>query len=228
MSELEFTIQASLLALQPACIYNVPKVEKMKTTLTYFCLLSVVLSVAAGIAEGQDSGSKQSHEFVVMPRDVGLPLIVVQPGSPLEFVEAQLLLNLGTRLWTPSFRLRNCGTKPLRAFTVAAAGTGEWGWKAQDANQYLMPGQTLTLEEDNRDQIVTLTDGLRDKLGLRGPLKGLVALVVIDAEYADGARFHESGYEPLSDYLETVRGVLRYPQRNAASARARSHSVIKQ
>lgn len=200
----------------------------MKTTLTYFCWLCLVLGVAAGIAEGQESGSKQSQEFVVMPRDVGLPLIVVQPGSPLEFVEVQLLLNVGNRHWTPSFRFRNCGTKPLRAFTVAAAGTGEWGWKAEDANQYLMPGQTLTLNENSRDQIVTLTDELRDKLGLRGPMQGIMALVVIDAEYADGSRFQESGYEPFSDYLETVRSVLRYPQRKTASARARAHSVIKQ
>lgn len=200
----------------------------MKTILTYFCWFCLVLGVVGGIADGQQTGSKQSHDFVVMPRDVGLPVVVVQPGSPLEFVETQLLLNVGSRLWTPSFRLRNCGTKPIREFTVAAAGTGEWGWKAEDANQYLMPGQTLTLNEDTRDQIVTLTDRLRDKLELRGPMKGIVALVVIEAEYADGSRFQESGYESLSDYLETVRGVLRYPQRNTASARARPHSVIKQ
>lgn len=184
----------------------------MKTTLTYFCWLCLLFAIAGGSANGQESDSKEGRQFVVMPRDIGLPLVVVQPESPLEFVDTQLLLSVSSRLWVPSFRLRNCGTKPIPAFTVAAAGTGEWGWKADGPAKYLMPGQLMTLNGDGRDdEIVPLTEALRNKLGLRGPMKGIIALLVVSVEYGDGSHFQENGYEELTVYLDTVRGILSDP-----------------
>jgi hypothetical protein len=184
----------------------------MKTTLTYFCWLCLVLGVAGNAVSGQEASSKET-QFVVMPRDIGQVLVVAEPESPLEFVETKLLLNLSSRLWAPSFRLRNCGTKPIRAFTVAAAGAGERSWKADSPAKYLIPGQIMALNGDGRDdEIVPLTEELRNRLGLRGPMKGITALLVVSAEYADGSHFQEGGYEELTDYLDTVRGILSDPR----------------
>jgi len=185
---------------------------KMKNTLTYCFLLCVVFGITRNNASGQEAPGKAKHQFVVMPRDVGLPVVVVQPESPLEFVETHLLVNVDTGLWIPSFRLRNRGTKPIRAFTIGFAGSDERGWKADNANQYFMPGHILTLNDDESDEIVPLTESLRGRLRLSGPMKGIMVLLVVSVQYADGSGFQESGYEALGEYLFSVSGVLNDPR----------------
>ena len=49
----------------------------MKNALMYFCWLCLLFGVAGGSASGQESDRKEGHQFVVMPRDIGLPLVVV-------------------------------------------------------------------------------------------------------------------------------------------------------
>lgn len=207
----------------------------MKNTLTYLCWLCLVFGAVGNIAKGQGTDSSEGRQFVVMPRDIGLPLVVVQPESPLEFVDTQLLFSVSSRLWVPSFRLRDCGTRPLRAFTVASAGGGERGWKADSPAKYLMPGQIMALNGDGKDdEIVPLTEELRNRLGLRGPMKGIIALVVVSAEYADGSHFQEGGYEELTEYLDTVRGILsdphfkRPPSESSPSGNSPRTSQIRQ
>jgi hypothetical protein len=184
----------------------------MKTLISCVCSLSLLFALSANNANSQEKSPKEEHQFVVMPRDLGLPLILVQPESPLEFLETQLLVNVSSGHWIPSFRIRNCGTKPIRAFTIAFAGSGERGWKADAPQQDLMPGKAMALAEDSKDEIVPLTEALRDRLNLRGPMQGIVVLLVVDVEYEDGSHFQESGYEALGDYLHTVRGLLMDPR----------------
>jgi hypothetical protein len=188
------------------------------------CVLLLLFTVNAGLktAFGQNSDSKERHQYVVAPRDLALSVIVAQPGSPLNFVETQTLMNVGTRVWTPSFRLRNHGTKPIRALTVAAAGSDEWTWTATNSSDYFMPGQIKAIEENNRDEIVPLTDALRDKLKLNGPMRGIMVLLVVSVEYVDGSVFKETGYESLGDYLHIVRGTL-----SAAPGKPKSNSQRK-
>jgi len=175
-------------------------------------VLSIVLVVcaAANHASGQDRAinPNELHQFVVMPRDLGLPLLVAQPEAPLEFVETRLLVNVGSGNWVPSFRIRNRGTKPIVAFTVASAYGDEWGWKAQGSDNYLMPGRITSLEEDSRDEIVPLTETLQDRLKLRGSMKGIIALLVVRVQYVDGSEFRESGYDALGKFFYTMHGAL--------------------
>jgi hypothetical protein len=74
-------------------------------------------------------------------------------------------------LWRTDFKLRNRGKKPIRAYMVAAIGLSEWEWKSPNSAHYIMPGQVAALPGEEGEE-VPLTEDLRDKLKLRGPMKG--------------------------------------------------------
>lgn len=170
----------------------------------FLCLLCACIVITAS---GQQRESQDDHQFVIMPRDQGLLLIASQPDCPLKFEDAILLINMGG-LWVNSFELRNQGTKPIRAYTVATIGTSEWGWEASDPAHYIMPGQTAPpfVAQDSRDKIVPLTKGLREKLKLQGPMKGIQALIVVRVEYADGTVFEEKRYDSQQEYFQKLYG----------------------
>lgn len=166
-------------------------------------LFSFLFACVVNTGYSQESNAQDRHRFVVIPSDQGLILIAPQPDCPLKFEDIKLLANM-KGLWIPGFKLRNHGSKPIRAFTVAAPGNGEWGWRAPDSLHYVMPGQIAPLLEDSNDEIVPLTESLRDRLNLRGPMKGILALVVVQVEFADGSSFSERGYDALKDYFERL------------------------
>lgn len=174
------------------------------------CLFLLLFVFGAGFITvcGQDSESKAQHQWVVAPRELALPVIVAQPESPLDFVDTQALINVGSRRWLPGFRLRNHGTKPIRSFTVASAGSNEWTWTATNSGDYFLPGQIKAIEGNSRNEIVPLTDALRDELKLSGPMKGIMVLLVVSVQYVDGSVFKETGYESLEYYLDVVRGAV--------------------
>ena len=170
-----------------------------------YIFLCLLCACAVSTAWGQQSNSQDEHRFVVMPREQGLLLIAPQPDSPLKFENARLLVNIKSGLWVKSFELRNRGEKPIRGFTVAAAGNGEWGWEASDASYYILPGETAPpMVGNSRDEILPLTKELREKLKLQGPMKGIVALIVVRVEYADGSTFEDSAYGAMKDYFEKL------------------------
>jgi hypothetical protein len=167
-------------------------------------LMCIVCLCAFSAARGQQSDPEEGHRFAIVPSDQGLLVVVNQPESPLEFVNPKLLASMrGT--WRPDFRLRNRGTKPIRAYTVAAIANAEWGWTARDSDHYIMPGQVAPpLGKGEEGKIVPLTEELRDKLKLRGPMKGIMALTVVRVEYADGTVFEDKGYEAQREYFERL------------------------
>jgi len=187
----------------------------------YVLVFLFALSAGSKTGSAQNTDPKERHQYVIAPRDFALPVIVAQPDSPLDFVETQTLINIDTRVFTPSFRLRNHGTKPIRSFTVATAGNSEWNWTAKNSGDYFLAGQIKTLEEDNRDEVVPLTDALRDRLKLSGSMKGFMVLLVVSVEYADGSVFHETGYEALNDYIPIISAALNSP------CKPKSNSVPK-
>jgi hypothetical protein len=87
-----------------------------------------------------------------------------------------------------------------------------------------MPGHIMTLNDDESDEIVPLTESLREKLRLSGPMKGIMVLLVVSVQYADGSGFQESGYEALAEYLFSVSGVLNDPRaKQTGSSSPRQH-----
>src|SRR5436309_2211918 len=182
--------------------------------LRYLFAFALVIGGTVIYANAQNIDLTEIHQFVVMPRDLTVPLLVAQPDAPLEFTDTTLLVNVRTGHWIPSFRIRNRGTKPIAAFTVASAGADEWEWKADASTDDLMPGRVMSLGEDSSDEIIPLTERLRDKLKLRGPAKGIIALLVVRVQYADGSEFRETGYEALGKFFHTMRAVLNDPRLN--------------
>jgi hypothetical protein len=176
-----------------------------------YILLCFLVVCVSGIASGQQNNSQDEHQFVWLPRDQGLLLIASQPDCPLKFEDAKLLMNTRGQ-WFKSFELRNQGTKPIRAFTVAAVGTNEWGWEASDPTHYIMPDQMAPSlgEESGKDKIVPLTKELREKFKLQGPLKGFVVLIVVRVEYADGSVFVEEGYKNQEEYFQKLYGMASH------------------
>ncbi len=166
-------------------------------------LFAILCVFAMNTAYSHESSTQESHRYIVIPSDQGLVLILPQPDCPLEFEDIKLLAD-ARGLWIPAFRLRNQGKKPIRAVTVAAPGNGEWGWQAADSLHYVMPGEIVPLGEDNNDEIVPLTEALREKLKLKGPMKGVLVLVVVQVEFADGLTFHEGAYNSLKEYFEKL------------------------
>lgn len=168
----------------------------MAVRLLVLCLLS--LCAAVGVA-GRQAAPAEDRRVVALPPDQAMLLVAQQPDSPLAFEDARLLMNM-SGVWLKSFGLRNRGTKPIRAYTVAAVGVDEWSWKAADANHLLMPGQAAPRGAEGLE-IVPLTDELRARLKLTGPLKGVVALTVVRAEFADGTTFEDKSYEARRDFF---------------------------
>ena len=166
-------------------------------------LLNLVLACVINPICAQDSRSRDREQYVVVPSDQGLALTVSQPDCPLKFEDPKLLAKKDGH-WIPSFRLRNTGSKPIRALTVAAAGAGEWGWRAPNPTHYLMPGHLAPLGEDTDCEIIALTVVLREKLKLQGEMKGVMALIVVRVEYADGSFFQDSAYPSLKAYFEKL------------------------
>jgi hypothetical protein len=168
-------------------------------------LMCIVCLCAFSLARGQQGDTEEKHSFAIVPSDQGLLVIVNQPESPLEFVNPKLLADTRSRPWSPDFTLRNRGTKPIRAYTVAVIGLSEWGWKAQDSDHYVMPGQVAPpLGKGEEGELVPLTEELRDKLKLRGPMKGIMALTIVRVEYGDGTVFEDKGYEAQREYFEKL------------------------
>lgn len=174
----------------------------------FLCLLCACFVIPA---IGQQSNPQADHQFVLMPSDQGLLLIASQPDCSLKFEDAKLLVNI-KGVWGETFALRNQGTKPIRAFTVAAAGSSEWGWQAPDAAHYIMPGQIAppVREKNGEDKIVPLTQELREKFKLQGQMKGIVVLIVVRVEYADGSVFVEEGYKNQEEYFERLYGMMSH------------------
>ena len=184
-----------------------------------FTLLLLLCACAVIAVSGQQVDSLDEHRVVVIPSDQALIMVVSQPDCPLRLEDVKLYMNM-RGAWLKSFKVRNQGTKPIRNYTIAALASDEWGWEAPDSTHYIMPGQTAPpLRPDNKVEIVPLTNALREKLKLEGPMKGIVALMVVRVEYDDESVFEEKAYESQKEYFEKLLwGVVNQDEEKAKQA----------
>ena len=82
--------------------------------------LFLAVSVFAINVLGQTSQENERFVYVQVPRNVILSVIAVQPNCPIAFEEVGKFAALSGGVFN-SYRLRNIGTKPIRAFTVATS-----------------------------------------------------------------------------------------------------------
>jgi hypothetical protein len=152
-------------------------------------------------AQQVKQGTKE--KFVVVPPERVLMTVASQPESSIEFEEVRFLVGLDGG-GTPSFIVRNKGAKPIRAFTI---GGPDWTrtWSEQFTKRLLLPGETAFTADDDIE-VVPLTNHLREKLKLNGPMKAILTVMVIEIQYADGTAYDaRSTYEALREHSRRLR-----------------------
>ena len=164
--------------------------------------LCLICACAVGISRGQQDSARDGRRYVVIPPEQRLLAIASQPDCPLQFEEARLLMNMRGDT-ASSFQLRNQGTKPIRAYTLIVGGSIV-EWTASDASQYILPGQRAA-ESEYRYEIVPLTEELRDRLGLRGPMQGLKIFMVTRVELTDGSVYNgQPAHRAMEEFFEDI------------------------
>jgi hypothetical protein len=154
----------------------------------------------------QETKRIERDQFVKVPREVALPVVVFQPGSAMKFESIERLLSTGGG-GANIYQLRNIGTKPIRRYLVSymfVAGTGgSWEWTGA-AGDLILPGQLAPFSEI-ASRVIPLTDALRDKLGLRSPMKTVIFYMVERVEFVDGSTYtDEFARSALKNYLDNV------------------------
>jgi hypothetical protein len=163
-------------------------------------VLSLVFICSVLITNGQTRFRHDKSKFVVVPPEQILVTVAAQPGSPLQFEEVRYLANINGG-GSPSFLVRNQSTKPIRSFTVGGV---DWtmSWSEQFTHRLLMPGERA---ESDDVEIVKLSDPLRDKLNLKGPMRSILVLMTVKVEFADGTVFNaEPTYKALEAFSERL------------------------
>lgn len=174
-------------------------------------LLSLICFLSAGT--GQAQRKVEDRKFVIAPKESFLLTVVAQPDCPIQIENAKLLFFIGPgSSWGASYRLRNSGTKPLRIQSITlsmwtATGVGStWQELPQEEYNFISPSQVIKTKEDPRKiEIIPLTDEIRDRLKLRGPLKAIVVLMIEQIKFLDGSVYSaESVSKDLQSYFSTI------------------------
>lgn len=170
----------------------------MRYVINIFCF---VFACSTALVYGQQANPQEKQEFVIVPSEQALVTVASQPDCPLQFEDARLLaLTDGGE--TVTYYVRNRGAKPIRAFTVGTT-SSIWEWPGKATGKLLMPGQRLPEETD---AVVPLTDALRDKLKLQGPMRSLTVLIVRRVEFADGSVYSgEKTFNALRTFLNEIQ-----------------------
>jgi hypothetical protein len=176
----------------------------MRYRAAFLCFMFICFVVSAS---GQQVERQQKRRFVVVPPEQALVTVAFQPECPLQFEEAKLLAFVEGG-GAATYVIRNKGTKPIRSFTVGVPGL-KLTWSEELTKRLFMPGERIVGGGDDEIEMVPLTDELRDKLKLKGPMRGVAVFMVIRVEYADGTVYSaEPAYKALrkfSDELDDLR-----------------------
>lgn len=165
----------------------------------YLCVISIA---AQRVEEPFD------NRIVETPREISLPVVAVQPGCPVGFVNIKRFAALGGGGFD-DYEYHNIGTKPIREIIVASTTGTIGGWRAKSPNKPLMSGQTTPKVKDNRYKLVALTEEIREKLNLKGSMRSVVVFMIISVEFSDGTRYDdEKTYKALMPYYEKLQEVM--------------------
>jgi hypothetical protein len=171
-------------------------------------MLVVLMSVSATSLHSQEP-SKEKIRAVVVPREVGLISVAYQPDCPLRFENARLFAGVeGGSL--KDYRIRNIGKKPIKSITIGDSSGNTWSWDVAKERGPILPGRLFPRwSKENSVELVPLTNDLRARLNLQGPMRGVVVLMVIRVEFMDGSRYDdEKAFNALRQYLDDVQEKL--------------------
>lgn len=169
---------------------------KYKIAMLVFILLAFACSTTA-----QQLPSPTSQKFVIVPPEQVLMTVMSQPECSIQFEQVRFLASVEGGGASASFVVHNNGVKPIREFTI---GGPDWTmtWSERFTKKLLMPGERA-FEGKNDVEIVRLTDELRHKLELNGPMKAILVVMVIEVKYADGTTYDaRPAHQALRKYSE--------------------------
>lgn len=157
----------------------------------------------------QTEKNQPKEQFFRVPSSVILPVVTYQQDCPIEFLKPSILYHVGGG-GLESFQIRNRGTKPIRAYTIAtvtSAGSGaKWRFEASGPSELLMPAELRAISQEKSMDVVPLTNVMRDEYKLRGPMKGITVFIVVRVEYGDGSVYdNEPEYKELEDFFTENR-----------------------
>lgn len=172
-----------------------------------FCLV-----VLCGTCLFADAAFQQrrKQQFVSVPRESVLVVVASQPDCPLTIENGKRFININLMSDVRyEYQVHNRGTKAVSDFTLVAwnsfgnGGTIIPKWKFN--NELLAPDQTIGSKALGRDdEILPLTEELRNRLKLHGPMKAIVVLMVERVEFIDGSVYNDEA---------TSKSLLRYFER---------------
>jgi hypothetical protein len=160
------------------------------------------------------------RKYVEAPRDVILPSIAVQPDCPVKFENVSYFASLEGG-GVSSYRIRNIGRKPIRGITVATS----YGTKTEyynNGNVLMMPGKLMPKTKANcpecvKDEIVPLTDELREKLNLKNPMRSIIILMIVEVEFTDGTKYSdEKTYNAMDEFFDQLSSALELQKQQTA------------
>jgi hypothetical protein len=163
-------------------------------------------------AAGAQQSVGQKQRYVLVPPELALITVASQPDCPLQFEDVKVLASVDGGVGGPDFRLRNRSSKPIRDlryewWTTEYSGAGG-AWPRKVTSEVVMPGQLVPEgEEADKYEIIPLTEELRDKLKLRGPMRGVAILMVVKVTFADGTTYNaEPTLKALRAYVARLAG----------------------
>ena len=180
-----------------------------------YLVVTLCLVFACGVCSlnGQEVQPRDYRTVFVVPRDVILPVVAAQPDCPLQFEEVKHVKRLNGGSWNV-YRLRNRGTKPIRAYTVAELSTGgpAWtsSWPRKRADELFLPGEVHPRPgESTQIEIVPLTEQLRLEAKLPEPMDVVAVLMIVRVEFADGTVYSdEQTHKALQSYFQKIALLL--------------------
>lgn len=177
-------------------------------------LLCLVCFCVDGAVWAQQGSEKR--KFIIPPNDTYLLSVASQADCPIQIENARLLFFVGPGSnWGASYRLRNTGTKPL---TIQSITLSMWTAQGvgltleeftQDTEKAVLPGELVMIREDHsKIEIVPVTDEIRDKMKLRGPLHAVVVLMVEQVRFSDGSVYSDKRTsKALQSYFQNIEFV---------------------
>jgi hypothetical protein len=197
-------------------------VVNMKRILFIF---AVILS-AATFAFSQT----KKTQFVIEPTDQVMLLVSSSPECPVLIEDPIRFLNIGAP-WDMryKFQITNRAQKPIVSVSVVhwtSLGTGgTLAHFTKLANGELAPGVTQSINGITvKDEVIPLTDELRNRIDLQGPLKAVVVLMVERVQFSDGSVYSaEKNSKALSRYFESLDTRANSKTSTKSSNNSRAH-----
>ncbi len=180
----------------------------MKRIIKVCCLICICVT---GIL-AQKAEQLPTIKRVEVPREKILQVSVLRPDCPVRFEDVHFYTGIEPSGGINSYRLRNIGTKPIRSVEVYSTNGAGAVYVNKETGVLMMPGQLMpefVCDDCRKDEVVPLTDNLRKKLDLEGPMGRIIFLIVVKVEFTDGTKYSdEKTLNSLTDYLEELDNML--------------------